>query len=721
MKRKRRILGVWLMVSALIIMLLPATEADAETSASAFQIEGSTLVKYRGTDTNVSIPGTVKTIGRSAFEDNTKIELVVVPNSVTSIEAYAFWGCDRLDTVVLGKGLRTIGDFAFAGAKGLVQMTIPSTVSSIGVQAFGDCVNMRDISIPPETLYIHETAFDGCARLTIHCDAGSAADSYAKDFYERQKEMPEYEDVSDYDPTATPVPSPSPDPTPEPGNLLGTTQIVGNKAVFLLDNKIPKVYEAEPAASQIPWEEGQFGGISAENGGTAGSLSKYTIVDGKVVADQAYYRNATLGAVTLPDGIREVGQFAFARSSVTSAVLPEGVETIGYGAFYHCDNLGEVTLPGTVLCVEPKAFTYTRWVESFLDGEGESSGGDFLMSGGVLVAYRGNAADVRIPSDVRVIAGEVFLNHTEIRTVSLPDSLLVVGEGAFEGCVNLGQIAFGKNVETIKDRAFYGNTAGRVTLPASVREIGLKAFGDAVVDDGGREVTYTHETSAARLSNADYRVYGQTDSQTLGVTVSGLEETFGPLEGLAALASRSSLAGADRSFTLTVRKTEAAEEMKAAFRRSYRTAMPEDMAVYDLSLTDSSGIPLKKLGRQALSVVLPVPESLRGQELALFTLDRNGQLEIVAAERVTADGIESFRFQTSHLSLFGVCGIGKAESEAVVLAGNMEAGESMEPPLDMAEDWTAARLCAGGAVLTAGMALFLAGGRRRTPRRVPRA
>ena len=63
------------------------------------------MVKYRGTDTNVSVPDTVEIIGESAFEDNTRIELVVLPNTVKKIEAYAFWGCDNLDTVVLGRGL----------------------------------------------------------------------------------------------------------------------------------------------------------------------------------------------------------------------------------------------------------------------------------------------------------------------------------------------------------------------------------------------------------------------------------------------------------------------------------------------------------------------------------------------------------------------------------------------------------------------------------------
>ena len=87
--RKKRLFGVMLIISALIIMTLPVSEVDAAASASDFVMEGSTLVKYRGTDTNVSVPDTVEIIGESAFEDNTRIELVVLPNTVKKIEAYA--------------------------------------------------------------------------------------------------------------------------------------------------------------------------------------------------------------------------------------------------------------------------------------------------------------------------------------------------------------------------------------------------------------------------------------------------------------------------------------------------------------------------------------------------------------------------------------------------------------------------------------------------------
>ena len=669
MKRKKRLLGAFMVIAALIIMQLPKAEADASTSASGFQMEGSTLVRYRGTDKNVSVPNTVRVIGQGAFEDDTNIELVVVPNSVKRIEAYAFWGCDNLDTVVLGKGLTEVGDYAFTNCTGLEQISIPSTATSIGTEAFKDCGNLKDVTIPPETVNIAESAFDGCYQLTIHYEKGSAAEEYAKAFYERQKEMPGYEEKPVPDnPSdlvqqviATPTPEPAPEETPVPtqapveeGAVLGATQIVGNKAVLFMNNTKLQVFGGEGSQNaggaeteNVP-EIGEAVPPVQNSVAGEGAIPKYRIVDGKIVADQAYYRNLSLGDMTLADGITEIGEFSFARSSLTSVTLPQSVEHIGYGAFYHCSQLAEMELPDSVMCVEPKAFEHTLWVDSFLAGgnagteSGSAESGDFLVTGGVLVAYRGDFGEVAVPEGVRVIAGEAFQNHAEIERVVLPDSLRVVGEGAFEGCTSLGEIVFAGNVEEIKDRAFLGNAMPEITLPISVKKVGVQAFGNTVVVYKGGEAEYTYEPSATRLSNESYRVYDGMEGGEPGVTVTGLEGASASLEG------------ADRSYLLSIEEPGDTGRMESAFLRSYQSGIPEDMVLYGLTLTDASGIPLTKLGSQLLSVTIPVPEALQGQELCVVALDRNGQLERVDAERITEEDRDMLRIGMNQVTTVGI-------------------------------------------------------------------
>ncbi len=714
MRKRRRLLGVLLIAAALVIMTLPASEADAATSASDFVMEGSTLVRYRGTDKSVSVPDTVEVIGEGAFEDNTQVELVVIPNSVVKIEPYAFWGCDNLYTVTLGKGLTRVGDYAFAGCKGLRQMSIPKNVCSIDMGAFGDCVNMTDISIPAETLDIHESAFDGCARLTIHCDAGTAADTYAQAFYERQKEMPEYEDVPNYQPedsgqeAVTPNPAPTPEPvftpTPTPvsteGDVIGSTSIVGNRAVVFLNSEEMNVLEPTPVPTPAPEASipSVLAGISELFGnmiavGPVAGIPKYTVVDGRVVADQAFYRNESLEEVSLKPGITEIGQFAFARSTLREIEIPEGVTDICYGAFYHCDDLERVSLPDSVMNVEPKAFAFTAMMENFIN-----DGTAFLVNGGVLLAYNGSDGQVFVPGGIRVIASEVFAGHEEIESVRLPDSILVVGEAAFEGCTGLRQVSLGAGVEQIKDRAFAGcSSLEAVKLPASVRTVGRLAFGDAEVIYSGSKPEESYETSATRLSNEQFRDVAPEQVQP-GVTVVGASPSAARLEGAA------------RSYTLTVEQKTDRSEVETAWKRVMDGDMPGNMAVYDLQLADNSGIPLTKLGRSGLNVVLPLPEALSGQELKMVTLDRNGQLEAIGVERVMLEGTECFRFRTTHLTLFGVYGVGPAESEIREVSVNMNSmsagpGESKAGGNIPA----AARFTVGAVMLAAGLALLGSG------------
>ncbi len=649
MKGKRRLSGVLLIILALIIMQLPVSEADAATSASDFKMEGTTLVQYRGTNTEVSIPNTVEVIAESAFDENDDIKRVVIPDSVKMIEPYAFWGCDNLNTVVLGNGLSEIGDYAFINCKGLKQITIPKTVRSIGIQAFGDCVNMTDITIPPEVVSIHDTAFEGCYKLYIHCEAGSIADEYAKELYEKQKEMPEYEDVPNYensDEAANDSTTNQSEIISQPekkGELLGSTHVVGNSAVVFIDNTIPTVISGDDGVSAETTEKETIDNVLQNS--ILGTLPKYSIVDETIVADQAYYKNNTLARVLLPAGIEEIGQFAFARSSVKEVVIPEGTKTICYGAFYHCDNLEDVFLPNTIENVEPKAFENSLWVEDFMQNGTEK----LLISGNVLVAYRGPGTEIVIPEGVTVIAAEAFMNQPKLKKVVFPESLVTIGEGAFEGCVNLTEVIFGSQVKEIKDRAFAGCGFDSLELPKSVREVGLKAFDETVNLEYGsaRIPTTTHEVSAERLSNESYRPVTEEEEEP-EVKIPDVEYAVASLEG------------ATRSYTLTIKAAKDETAMEHAYERAYQKEMPKSMTVYDLQLTDNSGIPLTKLGKQTLTVTMLVPKDARQENVLVYTLDRNGQLEILEAERVLLDGKDAVRFKTSHLSLFGICGDGSA-------------------------------------------------------------
>lgn len=425
MNHKKWMAVIALAVTALILTHLPVSEADAAASASDFQTQGSTLVKYRGTEERVTIPDTVEVVGESAFENNQKVQFVVISKSVKRLDAYVFWGCNNLEEVVLGKGLTAVDEYSFAGCTGLKQITIPENIQSIDAQAFAGCVNLTDIYIPATVTGIAEDAFLNCDNVTIHADEGSVAAQFAQKLAEQKNRDPLVTAAPVQTPTAVSRPdtqattepvstaTPAPAATPVPGNVLGSTIIVGNHALVMVHPGEEKVQQGytEPEAGQ---ETGEEQDITAET------------ENGKV-PEWMYYRNQSVSTVTIPEGTTEIGRFAFSRSSLRTVTIPEGVTVIDYAAFYHCDNLDNVILPDTVNTVGAKAFTHTLWMDDFE----ENSMDDFLISGDILVAYKGNLPEVVIPDGVRVIAEEAFRNHTELKKVHLPASVTDIGNDAF--------------------------------------------------------------------------------------------------------------------------------------------------------------------------------------------------------------------------------------------------------------------------------------------------
>lgn len=721
------------------------TTSSVTVSDFVIDSEG-TLNKYNGSSSNVVIPSSVTTIATDAFRDNSTIVSVVIPDTVKTIEPYAFWNCGSLSMVSIGSGLTEIGDFVFANCKSLTSANIPSNIKRIGIYAFEDDINLTDITIPFETMDIHETAFDGCYKLVIHAVEGSYPWKYAQSFYVRQQEFPEYEDVVIYDPEPVVINPNDTDVTDGDTNTgvtdgdsgdgngsnsgdgetsndgsgddqngsadsadqgdsviitenvindLSSVHVVANRAVVFMNSSSPTVYFGNTGANGNGSNGNVVDNSTGDGNGTGsgtgmdenadiplpeGILPKYTIIDGEIIADQAYYCNDKLSYVTLPETIKEIGQFSYARSSLASIVLPEGLETISYGAFYHCDELGYVTLPQTVEKVEPKAFKYTKWLNDF--EAGVSGDGDFLVSGGVLVAYRGSSDVVTLPEDVRIIAAECFKDHEEITTVILPAALESVGEEAFRGCKNLTTVNLDEtSAVNVLDRAFFGTGIDQVLLPETLTEMGINAFNDDCVinRNGSNTPVIKHENTAERLSNSDLRLMAYKSKFTevsvshgeVGVNVSGEEGVSATLEG------------ATMPYYLYVTRTESAPLIDLAMSRASEIISDRSFSngvSYDMELTDESGITITKLGHTALTVAIPRPSELADSQLTVLTVDRNGQLEEIKPDIVDVAGNTYVRFSTYHLSPFVIYGTGENLSDEDILTAENVFEFASAPP-----------------------------------------
>lgn len=93
-----------------------------------------TLVKYRGEETDITIPDNITVIGDEAFADYTFITNVNIP-----------------------MGVIEIGNSTFCNCTGLTEIVLPDSVTKVGASAFYGCINLEKITIPKNVYLRHDS------------------------------------------------------------------------------------------------------------------------------------------------------------------------------------------------------------------------------------------------------------------------------------------------------------------------------------------------------------------------------------------------------------------------------------------------------------------------------------------------------------------------------------------------------------------------------------
>jgi len=152
------------------------TEADgSENSEPVFlyQIHADNSVTITGCMNEVArvtIPADiygcpVRAIASGAFAGWTKLREVTIPGSVETIGDRAFLYCPNLMNISFENGLRRIGDFAFAHCTSLTTVDFPRSFAEIGACAFDDCTVLQAAILPESLQKIGRRAFSGCRAL----------------------------------------------------------------------------------------------------------------------------------------------------------------------------------------------------------------------------------------------------------------------------------------------------------------------------------------------------------------------------------------------------------------------------------------------------------------------------------------------------------------------------------------------------------------------------
>lgn len=150
-------------------------KAFSITPLSDLDIDRGVLLRYKGKNSYVILPGCIQEIGSNAFLSARNLRIAVLPDSVTKIGAQAFSECRQLVKMHIPDTVTLIGSGAFSSCKSLTEFTIPNGVQTIASDTFWGCTALKTIHFPAGLRRIEPNAFHGCtALLSVEVPAGTS-------------------------------------------------------------------------------------------------------------------------------------------------------------------------------------------------------------------------------------------------------------------------------------------------------------------------------------------------------------------------------------------------------------------------------------------------------------------------------------------------------------------------------------------------------------------
>lgn len=129
------------------------------------------------------------------------------------------------------------------------------------------------------------------------------------------------------------------------------------------------------------------------------------------------------------------------------------------------------------------------------------------------------SGDLILPDSIREIADSVFSNVSFEGKIKFPAQLKTIGNNAFKESQSTADLVLPEGLQNIGENAFRGNNIGNITIPTTVRKIGLYAFyKDEMGLDGKNTITNKSNVKLSdRYANLLFTNFEKSDSAEAGI------------------------------------------------------------------------------------------------------------------------------------------------------------------------------------------------------------
>lgn len=426
--------------------------------------------------TSVTLPSSVKTIGAYAFYSCKALTDIEIPSSVISIGENAFYSCEALTSLTLKEGLVSIGDEAFSYCKVLKAVSLPDSLKDMGAKAFYGCSKLDTVTIGAGISEIKSETFANCFISTLTVP-GNVKTIGEKAFYKNylDKSLVLKEGVV----TAC-------------ADAFGSCSLLGCGEVSLPDSLEFKASAFNGSFILTSQYMDNYLKYTDNLGYIGNNSNPYLILwncksnaescvirqETKYILIDAFNSCASLTSLTIPKNIKESEGITFKNcSSLTAVNFENNITKLTDYMFSGCSSLTTWTIPATVKELGTGVFSGCTAITGVVFTGSETQISDRMFYGCTALTT------ITIPSTVDTI-GKYAFYQSGLTSITLPEGVKLIDEGAFANCASLESISIPDSIERIAvpyDSSYYYNGAfyGCSKLSYATDRNGLRYLGNS--------------------------------------------------------------------------------------------------------------------------------------------------------------------------------------------------------------------------------------------------